>query len=220
MSKHSLLLALLTLGLIGSVAFGHIMYDKPACAISLNKLNTLYIGIENPLSIVVRGVPKDQLSIQGEGINLVKISGDNDDYTATASAPGIGYIHVSGGDLSPKKVAFRLKRIPNPVPTLSGTRRGGTIGNGEIKAQGGVVAVLENFDFDAYCSISSYEVTYLAKGQDPVTVTNTGARFSGPATDLVNRATPGDVYFFDDIRCQCPGDASTRNLGSLVFRIR
>lgn len=219
MPLRTFLFALSTLGLIASAAFGY-MYDKPACAIAVNKLNVLYIGVENPLTIVVRGVPKDQVVVQGDGISLVKSTSDEDSYTALATTPGTAYITVSGGDLAPRKFPFRIKRIPDPVPRLGGSRRAGTIPNGEFKAQGGITAVLENFDFDAYCSMVNYEVTYLAKNQDPVTVINNGARFSGPVSDLINRATPGDVYFFDNIRCQCPGDAAARNLGSIVFRIR
>lgn len=219
MNIYRLLFCLLGAATIGAAGFGYI-YDKPACAIALNKMNVIYTGLDNPVTIVVRGVPKDQLKVSGDGVTLVKNAGDNDDYTATATTPGIGYILVSGGDLPPTRMPLRVKRIPDPSPRLGGLRRGGTLGNGEFKAQVGITAVLDNFDFDAMCRIDNYEVTYLGKNQDPVTLINNGARFTGPVSDLVNRATPDDVYFFDNIKCQCPGDAVSRNLGSLVFRIR
>lgn len=219
MSRISASYLLLGFALSALCGFGF-FYDRPACAIALNKLNVIYIGIENPVSLVVRGVPREQVKVQGDGLVIRKNDGDNDDYTVTATMPGEGAIIVSGGDMKPTQFAYRLKRIPDPVPRLGGSRRAGTIGNGEFKAQGGISAVLENFDFDAVCSILNFEVTYLAKNQDPMTVINNGSRFNGPASDLVGQARPGDVYFFDNIRCNCPGDAAARNLGSLVFRIR
>lgn len=219
MSKITSLSLLLGFALSTLLAF-NFFSEKPACAIALNKLNVFYIGIENPISIVVRGVPKEQVVVRGDGLDIRKTDSDNDDYIVTANAPGEGGIIISGGDMKPARFAYRLKRIPDPVARLGGSRRAGTIGNGEFKAQGGIAAVLENFDFEAVCNIVNFEVTYLAKNQDPVAVINNGARFNGPANDLVGRARPGDVYFFDEIRCNCPGDVAARNLGSLVFRIR
>lgn len=219
MSRISASYLLFGLALSVLCGFGF-FYEKPACAIAVNKLNVFYIGVDNSATIVVRGVPKEQVDVRGIGLSITKNPGDNDEYTVRATTPGSASIMVSGGDMKPQEFQYRIKRIPDPVPRLGGSRRAGTIGNGEFKAQGGISAVLENFDFDARCDVTNYEVTYLAKNQDPVTVVNNGARFNGPANDLVSRAVPGDVYFFDNIGCRCPGDAAARNLGSLVFRIR
>ncbi len=219
MSKNNALHLLLGFALSTLLAF-NFFYDPPACAISVNKLNVFYVGVDNPISIVVRGVPKEQVVVKGDGLNLRKIPGDNDDYTVTATTPGTGYITVSGGDLKPMKFQYRVKKIPDPVPRLGNKHRGGTMGNGELNAQGGISAVLENFDFDAGCDVVGFEVTYLAKRQDPFTMFNSGGRFNDQVSDFVKKAKPGDVYFFDEIKCRCPGDATARNLGSLVFRIR
>lgn len=219
MSKNAALHLLLGFAASTLLAF-NFFYDPPACAIAVNKLNVFYIGVDNPVSIVVRGVPKEQVVVKGDGLNLKKSPGDNDDYTVTATTPGTGYITVSGGDLKPMKFQYRVKKIPDPVPRLGGNHRGGTMANGEFKAQNGIAAVMENFDFDAYCDVVSYEVTYLTKRQDPVTVINYGARFNSDVEALVSKAAPGVAYFFDEIKVRCPGDAAARNLGSLVFRIR
>ena len=53
------------------------------------------------------------------------------------------------------------------------------MGNGEFKAQGGVGAILENFDFDAKCQVQGFNCYYVKqKEQDPVDVTNRGARYN------------------------------------------
>ena len=218
MSKNNALHLLLGFALSTLLAF-NFFYDPPACAIAVNKLNVFYIGVDNPISVVVRGLPKQQIMIHADG-DLKKNPGDNDDYTVRATQPGMAYITVSGGGIKPMKFQYRVKTIPDPVPRLGGKHRGGTMGNGEFKAQNGIAAVMENFDFDAVCDVVSYEVTYLSKNQDPVTVFNNSSRFNGQAADLINKAKPGDVYFFDEIKVRCPGDASARNLGSLVFKIK
>ena len=78
------------------------------------------------------------------------------------------------------------------------------MGSGEFKAQGGVGAYLDDFDFDARCAISGYELVYVARRQDAVPVTNAGARYNATAKRLVGRAKPGDIYYFNNVRAKCP----------------
>ena len=80
--------------------------------------------------------------------------------------------------------------------------------------------MLQNFDFDAKCDVVGFEMTYLPKRQDPITAQNGGARWSGQVGDMVQNAKPGDSYFFDDIKCKCPGDVAARNIGGLAFKIK
>lgn len=216
-SKNTAFGILLGLTLSSALAF-KVLYDLPGCAISIDKQNVFYIGVDNPVSIVVRGVPVEQVILQAQGITLTKVEGDR--YTVRATVPGEATITVSGGSMKPTVFKYRVKRIPDPVLRLGGTKRSSVLGNGEFKAQSGIAAVLENFDFDAVCEVVGYEVTYLAKRQDPVTLYNTGAKFNGSVQDYISRAKPGDAYFFDEVKVKCPGDASARNLGSLVFRIK
>jgi hypothetical protein len=103
---------------------------------------------------------------------------------------------------------------------LGAKHRGKAMANGEFKAQGGIAAVLENFDFEAKCEIVGFEVTYLPKRADPISKMNSGARWGSDAADMINKAKPGDAYFFDDIKTKCPGDAIPRNVGGLAFKIR
>jgi len=99
-------------------------------------------------------------------------------------------------------------------------KKGGLMGNGEFKAQGGLAAILEGFDFDAKCKIQGYELTRVAKRQDPVSANNPGARWSSDSKRLVNAAKPGDTYYFDNVKSRCPGDSAGRKLPSIVFKIK
>ena len=95
------------------------------------------------------------------------------------------------------------------------------MGNGEFKAQGGISAILENFDFEVKCDLVGFETTYLKKRQDPSPPTaNSGARFNEKVLSMIRQAAPGDAYFFDDIRAKCPGDSQPRNLGSIAYKIK
>jgi gliding motility-associated protein GldM len=189
-----------------------------SCSVQLDKMNVFYIGVDNPISVSAAGVSTNELKVSASGVNISPTGSGK--YNVTASSPGNASITLSGGGLPSTKFDYRVKRIPDPVPMLGAKYKSTSLGSGEFKAQGGIAAVLENFDFDAKCNIGSYNITYLAKRQDPVPKANAGARFGGEAADLVAKAKPGDIYYFDDIRAKCPGDANSRDIGGIIIKIK
>ena len=44
-------------------------------------------------------------------------------------------------------------------------------------------------------------------------------RFGSAAQRLVDMASPGDIYYFENIKARCPGDPAARKINSLVFKI-
>ncbi len=192
-----------------------------ACA--ADKMNVFYIGVDNPISVSAAGVNSNEVkvSIAGGGGSLK--SNGTGKYNVTVSTPtGVdapAYVTVAAPGVS-QKFPFRVKRIPDPAPLLGAKHKSGSMPNGEFKAQGGIAAVLENFDFDVRCTVAGFKAVYLAKRQDPVEYANAGAKWGGDVQGIINKARPGDTYFFDDIKVNCPGDAAGRNLGGLSFKIK
>ena len=186
-------------------------------AVSLDKMNVFYIGVENPVSVSAAGVSSNDVKVNASGVNIANKGGGH--FVVTASTPGEATLTVSGGGAT-SSFKYRVKRIPDPVPLLGAQKQNSNMNNGTFRAQGGVAAVLQNFDFDAKCDVVGFELTYLPKRQDPITKTNSGARWSGDVGDLIQKAKPGDSYFFDDVKCKCPGDAVARNIGGLAFKIK
>jgi gliding motility-associated protein GldM len=189
-------------------------------AVALDKMNVFYIGVDNPISVSAAGVNSNEIKVVASGVNVKSAGTGPGKYIVTATTPGEAKITVSGGGVS-QSFDFRVKRIPDPNPRLGGNpkNKGGRMGNGEFKAQGGMSAILEGFDFDAKCEVVGFEMTYLAKRQDPISRQNSGARWSGDVGDFIQRARPGDAYFFDDVKCRCPGDVAARNIGGISYKI-
>lgn len=191
----------------------------PPVAVSAEKMNVFYIGVENPLLVSAGGAAGElRVTVSGGGSGIRSAGAGR--YLVTVSQPGTCVVTVRGTGLSGgKQFQFRCKRIPDPVARLSKSQ-GGSMGSGEFKAQGGVGAYLPDFDFDAGCAITGFDLTYVARRQDPVTVTNAGARFNEQSTRLISRAKPGDIYFFANVRAKCPGDEASRPINTMVFTIR
>ncbi|MBL7794833.1 MAG: hypothetical protein JNK77_21025, partial [Saprospiraceae bacterium] len=188
--------------------------------VSADKMNVFYIGVDNPVSVSAAGISSNDLrvSISGGGGSIKKVGSAN--FIVNVSQPtNECRISVSDGKALNAGKTFRVKRIPDPVARLSKSQ-GGEMGTGEFKAQGGVGAFLDNFDFDAVCAIQGYTLVFVPKRQDPVEVVNAGARYNDRARELVNRAKPGDIYYFESVKAKCPGDAAGRPINSMVFKIK
>jgi GldM C-terminal domain len=192
--------------------------DTPACAIQLDRNNLLYTHLDNPLSIVVRGVPVDQIKIEANGIELQRQ--DDIHYIARATTPGEAIITVSGGDLPARQFKYRIIRVPSPLLLLGAKYNGMRITRGEFCAQAGLAAVMPSEIFCGNCEIIGYEVVYLPVKEDPVIEYNTGARFTEKVQQLIQKAKPGDCYFFESVKVRCPGDLHSREMGSLRFHIK
>lgn len=191
--------------------------------VSPTKMNVFYIGVDNPVAVSAAGVAsKDvKVSMSGQGGGTIKKNADGT-YTVNVKTPTAkdqyANINVTAPGLNESR-QFRVKRIPDPVPMLS-NNRGGSMGSGEFKVQGGVRPVLSGFDFDARCAITEFVIVRAAKRQDAEVNRNKGGKYDAKSTALVNKATPGDKYFFENIKCKCPGDAASRNIGQMVFNIK
>lgn len=183
----------------------------------LGKNNVLYIGVDNPASVVVQGCPPEQVTLHSDELDIKKTGGYT--YTIHPRKPGIAKIRISGNGYE-QAYSYRVKSMPSPV-ALIGTKHASKYpGKGEFRAQRGVFAVLESFDFDAKCEITGYTVTYLHPHEDPEFAQNPGGRFTEQTRKLIDKARPGDVYMFDEISCKCPGDCTGRYLPPLVITIK
>ena len=198
---------------------------KGSVTVSATKMNVFYIGVPNPIKVSAAGVNSNDVKVSlggGGGGSLKKVSGTGS-YEVTVTRPAkLGeecQVRVDAPGLKGEKALFRVKRIPDPTAKLSGNT-GGAIGNGEFKAQGGVSAILDGFDFDAKCAIQGFIVTRQAKRADPVEVNNRGPRWSPQARELINKAKPGDVFYFDNVKAKCPGDPAGRKINAMVFKIK
>ncbi len=191
-------------------------------SVSASQMNVFYIGVDNPIEVSAAGVPSNQVKVSmgGSGGGSVnKTGGGYNVKVTTPTAKGqFAKVNVSAPGLNDSKL-FRVKRIPDPVPML-GKNKKSTMGNGEFKAYSSLRAELENFDFDARCTIKGFRMVYVEKRQDAIIETNVGGKYSSRTQALVNKAKPGDRYFFENIKCTCPGDAAARDLGTIGITIR
>ncbi len=194
---------------------------KGEASISADKMNVLYIGLENPITIAVPGAnPNDvKASLQGAGTLINKGAGR---YVAKVTKRGdckiVATVTVDGKTKS-YNMPFRIRSIPKPEARL-GTLESGTHSAGAVKAQGGVYGTLgEGFAYEGVnYKIVDYIFVYAPKRGDAVPINGQGTALPGQAKALMARARTGDRIIIDNIRAQGPD--GVRPLSPLVITVR
>lgn len=192
---------------------------RPSAVVSPDAMNVLYIGVDNPISVSAPGVPKEDISVSGDGVS---ISGSQGKYIARVKSTGEASIHVSAkiGDKTQSlgSSAFRIKRIPKPTARVAG-KTGGRISAAQLKGQSVVSAALDNFEFDAKFSISKFNM-YIAKPRvDPIgPYQASGSSFSQQMKTAIGGVSSGSVVMIYDIVGVGP-DGVSQNLDPITFQV-
>ena len=181
-------------------------------SVFLEKMNVLYIGVENPMSISAGSAGREKMQVSITNGNINSAGGDR--FIAKPTTPGVAKINVTvNGKTTPFEM--RVKRLPDPNAFV-GDSKGGSFSAANFKAQGGLRAKLES-DFDAPFQVIGYTVA--ANVGVYREVNNDGARWGEAAQALIKQAGPGSQVFFDKIRVKGP-DGTTRELPGIFFNLK
>jgi gliding motility-associated protein GldM len=193
---------------------------QPSLVVSPTKMNVFYVGVDNPVDISVAGVPEDKII---PTISQGKISKNPNGagYIVRVDKPGVetmvgatAKFEQTTKDMG--SVKFRVKRVPDPVAKVA-KKTGGMITKNELLAQSGVVAELENFDFDLKFRIIGFAVTATIKGYTDESRTQ-GATFTAEQLKLIKSVPTGQKVYIDNIRAQGP-DGVPRDLPSISLKL-
>lgn len=190
---------------------------KPAAVISATKMNVLYIGVDNPISISVPGVPNEKVKVTatGGGVSLTKApGGSGEQWIAKATTSGESTVTINadfdGKNMTMGAQKFRVKTVPNPIATI-GSKKSGTIPKATVLAQGAIIPVMENFEFELYFKITHFKMTLNQKGKlDPIEAESSSNQMTGAMKDAIGRARPGDKLYFEYIDAVGPDGKSRR----------
>ncbi len=186
----------------------------PFATVSPTKMNVFYIGVDNPVEISAAGASANDLKVS---MSAGTITGSGGKYTVRVTQQGTTNVNLTAKGKAFPAFPFRVKMIPNPIAKVSGLP-GGRINAAVWKAQKGVVADLENFDFDAKFEVLSFNMFYQPKLQDPGIASATGPYFSPAMQAFVSKAKPGDIFYIEEIKVKGP-DGMSRKIPGIAFKI-
>jgi len=192
----------------------------PNLVVSPTKMNVFYRGVDNPVSISVSGYSATNIS---PSISNGTLSKDKDGYIVKPGPGPTAMVSVSvtnpdGSKKSLPGMEFRVKNVPNPTPYFAGHGvNDNSVKKTELMAAQGVIAKMENFDFDIRFEVLSYTVSTTIQGnflEKPCT----GPALSGDAKAMLDKVKSGQKIFIENIKAKGP-DGTTRNLGALSFKV-
>jgi gliding motility-associated protein GldM len=185
-------------------------------SVFLEKMNVLYVKEDNPVKISGGSVGREKVHVSFDKGEITNTGGD--DYNVVPTTPGEGTITVNA-DGKVTSFKMRVKYLPDPTGFI-GTHKGGAISSAEFKAIGGLLAKLDNAEFQSPFLVVSYKLAALggaiSQYQEAV---NEGNRWNGQAAGIVARATPGTNIFFDNVRVKGK-DGRIRELPPMVFNLK
>lgn len=190
---------------------------QPSTTIAPTKMNVFYIGVPNPVSISAPGVAADKVQAS---ISQGSITRSKDGWVVNVSRPGTAKVSVSanmdGETKNMGSMEFRVKQIPDPIAEIGG-RQSGAIRKAQLLATSGIVAKMENFDFEVRVLVNSYTFMYQAANGLLSEVPVNSNRFDAIKGQLQN-IPPNSMVFFDDIKVKMP-DGTTRTLPTLSLKV-
>jgi gliding motility-associated protein GldM len=157
-------------------------------------------GLSNPLSVTgAGGSEKIQLSVDGPGITVEKLSGGN--YAIKCTQPGTAIVKATDGKTT-QEFKIPIKRVPDPVATVNG-KQGGDMAAATFRAAGGVAAKLKDFIFEGYSfKVVSFAMYFTGTGfeeKNEVVEVN-GNAFNAEARKFMGRCASGTTVIIGAIK--------------------
>ena len=174
--------------------------------ISADKMNVVYRGVVNPMTISMPGVPDNQVTASAPGLS--RKSGPNYIMKPNAGSAEVT-INVTGtieGQKFSSSKKFRIKDIPKPEGAILRTTGAVKLAKANILA-GELSVAFNDFDFDLSTKVNSFRI--LVPGQPSVVVQGSRVSASPAAAAAVNRAKKGDIIQISEIRYSVSGYSGT-----------
>ncbi len=198
---------------------------KSSASVAADKMNVIYIGVPNPITVSVPGVPDEKVKVNATGITLTPDPklGKGHFIAEAKGQPGEATINVTA-DFNGKPMQmgsgfkFRLKRIPDPVAKIGG-KKDGNIPKSTLAAQQGIIPTMEGFDFDLFAKVVSFKMSRYGKGRDPIEKTSDSGTLTGDMKSIIDQCRTGDKILFEYINVTMP-DGTKRQVNAIPLTVQ
>jgi gliding motility-associated protein GldM len=195
----------------------YVVVPRPNSAtISADKMNVVYRGVPNPISISFAGVGSDKVRATAQGMSPAGGAGK---YILKAGAGTSVMINVSAtlpdGKVVSDKKEFRIKGLPAPTGKIRGEIAAkGQKGNLETCT---ISAVMEDFDFPVTVNVTQFNIK--VPGQPTIVVS--GSKMDARAKSAIQKATRGDMVVISEIKASFSGiDQVAKRVSTCTYEVQ
>lgn len=195
----------------------YVVVPKPNSAtISADKMNSVYRGVDNPMTVSFAGIPDNDVKASAPGAWRSAGKAGKYNWNVTQVAGKTARINVTAKLPDGKTVTdvreFNIREIPAPTPELRG-KTNSAKGNKNDLSSSTVRVVFPDFVFDVKTTVLSFEL--YVPGSPAIIVQ--GDRFNGQALAAINKAKRGDVIVIANIKTKIEGAGTYIPKGSTSF---
>lgn len=195
----------------------YVVVPRPNQAtISADKMNVVYRGVDNPISVSFAGISADKVSASAPGM---RSAGKPGQYMLSPQSGSEVIVNVTGKlpdntTVSDRKV-FRIKGLPAPT---------GKIRN-EVAAKGPksnlevctISADMEDFDFPVTVNVTQFNL----KVPGSPTIVVSGNKMDAKAKAAIAKASRGDVVVISEIKARFVGiDLPVKRVSTCTYEVQ
>ncbi len=209
-------------GMINDYHFkGEYIVAEPSYTISAKKMNVFYVGVSNPVSISISGIPNEDL-IPAISCGTIERDPGSDDWIVNIPPGFIEAVinitaQVNGVNKQIGSKRFRIKNLPDPIATIA-NKSSGVINRDIMIAAGALSPKMPNdFEFDHSFVISSFTLTF-QKGFRVYHFESENAYLTDEMVEQIKRTNRGQNIVFENIIVRDP-DGIERRIAPLVLTL-
>jgi gliding motility-associated protein GldM len=195
---------------------------KPSITMSATRMNVFYRGLDNPFDIA-GGIPKEDLEVEMTNGKVTK-SGDEFiirpaelDELAKRTKVSV-YSNVNGVRKLIGTTNWRVKKVPDPVAQVAGLT-GGDIRKERLQVEDGVMAILEDFDFDFKYKVTQFEIQTTIAGGYIDKKPSKSNRFTPEQKEQLKRVQLESIVYISNIKA-VGDDGNSVDLDPISFKVR
>ncbi|MDX1315144.1 MAG: gliding motility protein GldM [Eudoraea sp.] len=201
--------------------------------ISATKMNVLYRGVDNPVSVSASGVPETAVRPRITAGTMNRVSPGNyivrPGPSETQSTVNV-YADVDGSQSFMGNMLFRVENLPDPTATVArsvggrdeiptGFRKGnGSMTLRDLTGLNKMVAIADGFLFDVQYEITEFKVNVIGSGGVNLIEKSESNTFTQAQQTIFRRMRPGQRVTIEDIKAIGP-DGVVRDVNVVSIKI-
>lgn len=197
---------------------------NPAVAVSPDKMNVFYAGVDNPITVTAAGVAPTELVVSINGSNGTLKEIGNGKYVTRVSGTGTCAVSVfqktaTGLKAQGAPQVFRVKRIPSPPIRINNYTSYDVfeIKLNEARNLTGISVDNRGFDFSASFKVTSFMLTTVINGQGQE-ILCTGNQLSAAARQAISKLRTGSKMYIENIKVDAPDGPRTFPMVKVVVK--
>lgn len=195
-----------------------------AVSVSAEKMNVLYIGADNELSISAAGVAPTDLMVTASGCGINLTNNGNGKYIAKVASTGTASIQVyekttNGNKIQGAPKYFRVKKFPSPPLKLLGRTCNGTIEvpATEAKLLNAIGVDMSAYEYNVPFKVTRFAISLYQNNRLSESKVINGNNLNGVFASEISKLKKGERIYIEEVQVKGPdGDRTLPNAKILI----